>query len=62
MSVTVDFPLSRNLYVRTRVKFTFANEIEAMYERSHVRVKVEPLSTSRLISTLYVLTLFYLRD
>ena len=30
------FPLSRNLYVRTWVKFTFANKIEAMYERSHV--------------------------
>ena len=29
----------------------FANKIEAMYERSHVSVKVEPRSTSRLIST-----------
>ena len=25
------FPLSRNFYVRAYVKFTFANEIEAMY-------------------------------
>ena len=31
------------------VKFTFANKIEAMHERSLVSVKVEPLSTSRLI-------------
>ena len=33
-----------------------------MYERSHVSVKVEPRSTSRLISTLYILPLFDLRD
>ena len=33
-----------------------------MYVRSHVSVKVEPRSTSRLISTLYILPLFYLRD
>ena len=32
-----------------------------MYERSHVGVKVEPRSTSRLISTLYISPLFYLR-
>ena len=44
-------PLSRKFYVRSCVKFTFANKIEAMYERSHVSVKVEPRSTSRLIST-----------
>ena len=62
MSVTVDFPLSRNFYVRTCVKYTFANEIEAMYERSLVSVKVEPPSTSLLISTLYILTPLYLRD
>ena len=54
--------MSRNFYVRTCVKFTFANKIDAMYERSHVSVKVEPRSTSRLISTLYILPLFYLRD
>ena len=30
-----------------------ASKIEAMYERSHLRVKVEPRSTSRLMSTLY---------
>ena len=33
-----------------------------MYERSHVSVKVEPRSTSRLIWTLYIFPLFYLRD
>ena len=33
-----------------------------MYGRSHVSVKVEPRSTSRLISTLYILPLFDLRD
>ena len=46
------FPLSRNFYLRTYVKFTFANKIKAMYRTSHV--KVEPRSTSRLSSTLYV--------
>ena len=56
------FPLSRNFYVLKRVKFTFANKIEAMYERSHVSAKVESRSTSRLISTIYILPLFYLRD
>ena len=55
------FPLSRIFYVRTCVKLTFKNNIEAKYERSHVSVKVEPRSTSRLISTLYFLPLFYLR-
>ena len=55
-------PLSRNFYVRTCVKFTFAYKREAMYERSHVSIKVEPRSTSRCISTLYILPLFYLRD
>ena len=56
------FPLSCILYVQTCMKFTFANNIEAMNERLHVSVKVEPRSTSCLISTLYVLPLFYLRD
>ena len=56
------FPVSRNFYARTCVKFTFANKIEAMPERSHVSVKVEPRSTSRLSSALFILPLFYLRD
>ena len=55
-------PLSRNFYSRTCVKFTFANKIEAMYERSQLCVKVESRSTSRSIWTLYILPLFYLRD
>ena len=42
-----------------RVKFTIANRIEAMYERSLVSVKEEPRSTSRLISTLYILPPFF---
>ena len=33
-------------WMRTCVKFTFADKIEAMYERSHVSVKVESRSTS----------------
>ena len=49
--------------MRTCVKLTFANKIEAVHERSLVRVKVEPRSTSRLISALFILPLlFYLRD
>ena len=44
------------------VKFTCANKIEAMHERSLVSVKVEPRSTSRLSSALFILPLFYLRD
>ena len=31
-----------NFYVHTRVKFTFANKIEAMHEGSLESVKVEP--------------------
>ena len=54
--------LQYSFYVRTCVKFKFANKIEAMYERSHVSMKVEPRSTSLLISTRYILPLFYLRD
>ena len=54
--------MSRNFYVRMCVKFTFANKIEETRERSLVSVKVEPRSTSRLISALFILPLFYLRD
>ena len=54
------FPLSRNLYVRTCVKFTFANKIEARYEGSHVSVKVETRSTSRLAQHLISCLYFYL--
>ena len=59
-ALRVDFHY--NFYVRTCVKFKFGNKIEAVYERSHVSIKVEPRLTSRLISTLYILSLFYLRD
>ena len=56
------YGLITNFYVRTCVKFTFADEIEAMHERSLVSVKVEPRSTSRLSSAVFILPLFYLRD
>ena len=56
------FLLSPNFSMRTCVKFAFTNKIEAMYERSRVRVKVESRSTSRLISTIYILFRSYLRD
>ena len=39
------FPPSRNFYVRTHINFTRVNEIETMYGRSRVNVKVEPRST-----------------
>ena len=35
-----EFTMSRNCYVGSCVKFSFANKIEAMYERSLVNVKV----------------------
>ena len=56
--------MSRNFYVRTSVKFTFANKVEAMHERSLVSVKVEPRSLvePRLSSARFLLPLFYLRD
>ena len=44
------------------VKFTFANKIETMHERSLVSVKFKPHSISRLHSALFTLPLFYLRD
>ena len=52
-------PVSRKFYVR---KFTFADKIEAMHERSLVSVEVETRLTSRVISALFMLPLFYLRD
>ena len=39
--------------VYTFSKFTFANKMEGMHERSLVSVKVEPRSTSRLSSALF---------
>ena len=55
----VDFQC-RVFFVRTCVKFTLANILEAMHERLHVSVKVEPHSTSRLSSALFILPIFYL--
>ena len=60
LALRVDFQY--NFHVLTCVKFKFANKIEAVYERSHVIIKVEPPSTSRLISTLYILPLFYIKN
>ena len=50
--------MTRNFYVRTCIKFTYANQIEAMHEKSLVSVKVEPRSTCRLSSALFTLRLF----
>ena len=53
------FPLSRNFYVRTRVKLTCVNKIEAMYERPRVNVEVEPRSTFTFTRDLsYIASLF----
>ena len=46
------FPSSLDFSVRTHVNFTRVNEIEAMYERSRVNVKVEARSTFTLTSDL----------
>ena len=57
------FPLPRNFYVRTCVKFSFANKIEAMYERSFpVNVKVELWLTLRLRATLHTLPPLFTRE
>ena len=48
--------------MRTCVKFTFANKIEAMHERSLISLRIELRSISRLSSALFILPLFYLRD
>ena len=49
----VDFQC-RVILMRTCVKFPFANKIEEMHERSLVSVKVEPRSTPRLSSALFI--------
>ena len=51
-------------FLRTCVKFPFANKIEAMQEKSlvGVEVEIEPRPTSRLSSALFILPLCYLRD
>ena len=51
------FPLSL-----TCVKFTFANKIEAMFERSHENVKFEPRSTvKKKLNTLYLASILFTR-
>ena len=55
------FPLSRNFHVGTHVNFKRVNKIKAMYGKSGVNVKVEPCSSSRLSSALFILPLFYSR-
>ena len=58
----VDFQCSRVIFnVRTCVKFAFANEIEAVYQRSLVSVKVEPRSTtlSLKLSTFYLASILF---
>ena len=62
LSLRVDFQCCVIFKCARAEKFTFANRIEAMHERSLVSVKVEPRSTSRLCSALFILPLFYLRD
>ena len=53
-------PVLCNFHMRTCTKFLFANTLEAMHERSLVRVKIEPCSTSCLSSALFILPLVYL--
>ena len=54
------YPLSRNFYVRTCVKFAFANKIKAMYERPHVqlckRKSRNSLNLTFNLNTLYLNT------
>ena len=47
------FPVSRNFYMRTCVKFSFANKLEEMHERSLVSVKVGTRSTFYFASILF---------
>ena len=56
------FPVSRNFCLRTWVKFTFANKIEAVHERWLVTAKFKSRSTSRQRSALVILPLFYVSD
>ena len=58
----VEFPVSRNFYVRTCVKLPLGNKIGAIHERSLASVKFEPPSNPRLSSAHFILPLFYLRD
>ena len=55
------FPLSRNFSVRTHLKFTRVNEIEAMYERPRVNEELSDVQLLPLRVTFHTLPLFYLR-
>ena len=47
------FPLPRNFYLRTRVKFTCVNKTKAMYERLRVNVIVYRGSTFKVTHDLF---------
>ena len=49
---TGGFPLSHKFYVRTHVKFTGVNNIEAMHERAHSNEKL--IKVQLLLSFTYV--------
>ena len=54
-------PLSRNFHISTHVNCTRLNEIEAVYGRSRVNVKVERGQLLHLRVTFHTLSLFYSR-
>ena len=56
----MDFPLSRNFYVRVRVKFTWVNEMEAMNEKLRLNIKVEPRSTFTFTRLLFIHCLYFI--
>ena len=55
--------MNYNFYVRTCVKFAFANEREAMYERSHVqlckRKSRNSLNLTFNLNTLYLTPILF---
>ena len=55
------FPLLRNFSVRTHLKFTRVNEIEAIYERPRVNEELSDVQLLPLRVTFHTLPLFYLR-
>ena len=61
----IKYPLSLSFYVRTCVKFAFANKIEAMYERSHVQLckskSRNSLNLTFNLNTLYLTSILYPR-
>ena len=62
LTLRIDFQGRVILYVAAYVRKIYVRKyIEAVHERSLVRVRVEPSSTSLLSSALFVLPLPYLR-